>query len=104
MLKRSVLTIALGLVAACGAKSPPPAPEPGAGTVVPDGAIAEACTRTGCSGTVCAPAGSDIVTTCEYRAEFACYRDARCEQQASGECGFTQTAELTACLASPPAE
>lgn len=62
------------------------------------------CVPTGCSGTVCAEAGNDIATTCEYRPEYACYRSAQCEPQADGKCGWTQTAELAACLANPPQE
>ena len=60
------------------------------------------CVKTGCSGTVCAEAESDIMTTCEFKPEYACYADAACERQPDGACGWTQTAELTACLASPP--
>jgi hypothetical protein len=35
---------------------------------------------------------------------YACYRDAACERQPDGACGWTPTAELGACLAShqPP--
>src|SRR5205085_2732818 len=54
------------------------------------------CMRTGCSGQVCAD--REVVTTCEYRSEYDCYKKATCERQASGDCGFTQTPELTACL------
>ena len=54
------------------------------------------CMKTGCSGQVCAD--DDVLTTCEWRPQYECYRSARCERQASGECGFTQTSELTACL------
>lgn len=60
------------------------------------------CTKTGCSGTVCAETGSDIMTTCQFKPEYACYGDATCERQADGECGWTQTPELTACIANPP--
>jgi len=56
-----------------------------------------ACKTTGCSGQICAD--HDVMTTCEYRAEYACYRAATCERQADGQCGFTKTAALTACLA-----
>jgi len=42
------------------------------------------------------------MTTCEFRPEHACYREAVCERQPNGECGFTDTPELRACLASPP--
>ena len=54
------------------------------------------CVVSGCSGQVC----SDEVriTTCEWRFEYACYRDAACERQDDGECGWTQTEELTQCI------
>ena len=58
--------------------------------------------KTGCSGTVCAEPGSDVVTTCEFKPEYACYREATCERQPDGKCAWTQSAELTACLANPP--
>ena len=57
---------------------------------------ATACVRTGCSGQVCAD--SDVVTTCEWREEYACYASASCERQADGACGWTETPELAACL------
>ena len=55
------------------------------------------CIKTGCSSQVCSD--RDVVTTCEFRPEYACYQKAMCERQRNGECGFTQTAELRACLA-----
>ena len=54
------------------------------------------CYRTGCSGQVCAD--EDVVTTCEYRPEYECYKTAKCERQANGKCGFTDTPELRRCL------
>lgn len=54
------------------------------------------CIRTGCSAQVCSD--EEVITTCEYRSEYDCYKQARCERQPNGECGFTQTPELTACL------
>jgi eight-cysteine-cluster-containing protein len=84
---------------ACGAKSAP-ASEPGPAKPP---ATANDCVKTGCSGTVCAEPGNEAVTTCEFRPEYACYRDAACERQADGKCGWTQTPALTACLASAPA-
>jgi hypothetical protein len=54
------------------------------------------CFKTGCSRQVCAD--EEVVTTCEYRPEYECYKRAKCERQASGECGFTDTPELRACL------
>lgn len=54
------------------------------------------CKKTGCSGQVCSD--QDVMTTCEYKPEYACYKKAACERQANGDCGFTQTPELVACL------
>lgn len=63
------------------------------------------CAVAGCSGQLCVSAdeASTIVTTCEYRSEYSCYKEASCEPQADGKCGWTQTAELKQCLANPPA-
>lgn len=58
-----------------------------------------ACKTTGCSGQICAD--KDMFTTCEFRPEYACYQQATCARQANGSCGWTQTPELTACLANP---
>jgi len=40
---------------------------------------------------------------CEFKADYACYRDATCEREGDGECGWTQSPQLTTCLASAPA-
>jgi len=55
------------------------------------------CMKTGCSGQICSD--HEVITTCEYRTEYECYKKATCERQANGECGFTKTKELTDCLA-----
>lgn len=83
----------------------PPSDEPM--PVEPDGGIgdgASGCVPAGCSGQVCAELSeaANIVTTCEYRAEYACYKLTKCERQDSGQCGWTQTADFTACLSNPP--
>ncbi len=57
---------------------------------------ATACQPTGCSGQVCAD--RSVITTCEWREEYACYDSATCERQPNGQCGWTQTAELAFCL------
>jgi hypothetical protein len=54
------------------------------------------CIKSGCSGQVCSD--QNVITTCEWREEYACYRTALCEVQPSGACGWTQTEELKACL------
>ena len=69
--------------------TPPPAP-------------LASCYTGGCSGEVCSDR-PDMASNCIYRAEFACYKTAKCERQASGACGWTKTTELNACLANPPA-
>ncbi|HLL20629.1 MAG TPA: DUF6748 domain-containing protein, partial [Kofleriaceae bacterium] len=56
------------------------------------------CFVGGCSSQICS-AQEGVVSTCEFRPEYACYQDATCERQANGACGWTQTAELAACLA-----
>ena len=54
------------------------------------------CKPTGCSGQICSD--QDVITTCEYREEYACYKTAKCERQSNGQCGWTQTPELQGCL------
>lgn len=77
----------------CAAGTTCVANEDGSASCEPD---AGACVRTGCSGQICAD--SDVITTCEYRPEYACYESATCERQADGRCGWTETPELAACL------
>ena len=54
------------------------------------------CKKTGCSSQVCSD--EEVITTCEFKKEYECYQKAACERQANGDCGFTPTPELTACL------
>jgi hypothetical protein len=84
------------LAIACGSKSRGPTDPPGQ----PPPKVT--CVKTGCSATVCTEAGKEVVTTCEFKAEYACYQNAACEAQSDGKCGWTQTDALKACLASPP--
>lgn len=79
-------------------------PVPGGQTGVKPADGKGACQPAGCSGQICADADTagDIVTTCEYRADYACYQGATCERQTNGECGWTQSASLVACLKNPP--
>jgi hypothetical protein len=92
---RSLLFIAL--LAACGGTSTPPETS-STPTTPPTGA---ACVIGGCSGTMCTDV-EGMMSTCEYKAEYSCYGAAECKRQDNGSCGWTQTAELTACLANPP--
>lgn len=58
--------------------------------------VAKACVISGCSSQLCGE--EEMASTCEYREEYACYKTAKCERQASGTCGWTETAALRACL------
>ena len=92
---------ALLFLIACSSKSPNPtgpSPSPSPSTAP----VAGACIKTGCSATICAEAGNDQMSTCEYKPEYACYQAATCEKQPDGKCGWTQTDTLKACLAKPP--
>jgi eight-cysteine-cluster-containing protein len=87
------VTVAALLVSACaGAELDGTSPPVRAGVVPP-------CQVGGCSSQVCSER-DDVVTTCEWRDEYACYRGARCEPQGDGRCGWTPTPELLACLES----
>lgn len=66
--------------------------------VTPPAAVATGgCYIGGCSSQICSDQ-PDAVSTCEYRTEYSCYQTGRCERQASGSCGWTQTADLRSCL------
>jgi len=67
--------------------------------VVDVGGSKDGCVPAGCSGQLCLEEeqAGNIMTTCEYKPEYACYRTAVCERQASGACGFTETDELRIC-------
>jgi hypothetical protein len=56
-----------------------------------------ACYKGGCSGQICSDQ-KNVVSTCEFREEYACYQTATCERQANGQCGWTVTPQLTQCL------
>ena len=84
-----------------------PAPQPEEiedepGNVEPAPPVRGACVIGGCSGQLCVEEGDPGVSTCEYRAEYACYKSAVCERQASGQCGWRQDSALLACLSNPP--
>jgi eight-cysteine-cluster-containing protein len=85
------MAVAALLASACAFGGGDEPVSPGALTVVPP------CHVAGCSAQVCSER-EDVVTTCEWRAEYACYQSARCEPQADGLCGWTPTPELLACI------
>lgn len=56
------------------------------------------CVTTGCSGQICA--AEHRVSTCEWREEYACYRQPTTSCGCNnGTCGWAQTDELANCLA-----
>lgn len=56
------------------------------------------CVVGGCSGQVCHEEGETVFTTCEWRPVYACFREAICERQDNGACGWTQTDASQACI------
>lgn len=84
-----------------GSSVPPVSSEP---QPAPGTSGAGGCVVGGCSGELCTDASDEpAFSTCIYREEFACYKAATCERQNDGQCGWTQTTELKACLENPPA-
>ena len=65
--------------------------------VVRDEQVLGGCYIGGCSGQICS-AEQDVITTCEFRQEYACYKSATCARQQNGQCGWTQTSALKVCL------
>jgi hypothetical protein len=70
---------------------------PDAGPKKPDSGSMKPCMKTGCSSQICAD--HNVISTCEFRPEYACYQKATCARQSDGNCGFTKTPALTECLA-----
>jgi hypothetical protein len=63
--------------------------------------VDQTCYVGGCSSQICSDQ-EGVISTCEWRDEYACYQTASCERQPDGQCGWTPTAELDACLAEHP--
>ncbi|OIO21370.1 hypothetical protein AUJ17_03535 [Candidatus Micrarchaeota archaeon CG1_02_47_40] len=59
------------------------------------------CATGGCSGQLCLPKGeaSGIITTCEFRQEYACYQNLGECGCNSGKCAWKESAVLDSCLA-----
>lgn len=82
-------------VSSVPAPSPAPSPAPTPAPVQP-GSQAR-CYVGGCSANICSDS-PNVASTCEYREEYACYQTATCERQANGQCGWTDTSALRACI------
>lgn len=63
----------------------------------PSTPVTKVCYKGGCSGQICSDK-PDAVSTCEWTEAYACYKTATCEVQRSGECGWTESSELSQCL------
>ena len=90
-------TLLVGLLVACGCAL---AGCNGGGRQSSTGAVEVAqCHIGGCSGELCS-SEEGMVSPCVYRPEFARYgsTSAVCEPQQDGQCGWTQSPELTTCL------
>ena len=59
--------------------------------------VDQTCYVGGCSGQICSDQDG-VISTCEWRDEYACYQTATCERQPDGQCGWTPTEELNSCL------
>lgn len=70
-------------------------------TVTKPASAMAGCFVGGCSAQICSDQ-PDVASNCEFRAEYACYRTAKCERQSGGQCGWTDTAALRSCLLNPP--
>src|SRR4249919_2254184 len=97
------LVLAFLFAAACGGSKPATSNDPPTGAGSQTTRPLGDCVKAGCSGTLCGEPGDDTITTCEMKPEYACYQSAECKRQGDGKCAWTQTPELTKCLASPPA-
>lgn len=57
------------------------------------------CMRGGCSGTICQSRKAEpVVTTCEYRPEYACYKQIECGCTA-GQCKWKENPKFLSCVA-----
>lgn len=58
---------------------------------------AKPCMISGCSGQICSD--SAMMSTCEYKEVYQCYKSARCERNMQGVCGWVEDDTLRSCLA-----
>lgn len=54
------------------------------------------CVISGCSNEICADKG--MISSCEYKPEYQCYRSATCSRNNNGNCGWEMDKELKSCL------
>lgn len=59
------------------------------------------CGVSGCNGELCVnfdQRGIEDTSSCVFKEEYTCYKEALCERQESGECAWTMTESLSQCL------
>ncbi|MEX0919081.1 MAG: Gmad2 immunoglobulin-like domain-containing protein [Candidatus Paceibacterota bacterium] len=56
----------------------------------------DGCIITGCSSQICSD--QEVVTTCEYLPEYACYQSAICGRGPTGQCQWQDSPALAQCL------
>ena len=58
------------------------------------------CVVSGCSGTLCIDSNdqNNGITDCIWSDSYACYKQAICERQQNGKCGWTYTPAYNQCL------
>lgn len=101
----ALLLISVIVIAACQpTQVPPPQPSPAPAPQPPPPSTEctadSECFVGGCSGEVCttaAKAAEGLVTTCEYRAEYACYKLTSCGC-VSGKCGWIENPGFEKCV------
>jgi hypothetical protein len=58
------------------------------------------CKVTGCSSQFCVDSDSpEIASTCEYKEEYACYKERKCEVQSDGACSWSAQEDINKCVA-----
>lgn len=57
------------------------------------------CVVGGCNNTLCGEKGDSLVSICDARPEYQCYKQAVCERQITGKCDWTKTEPFNTCMA-----
>lgn len=62
-------------------------------------ATVNTCVRVGCNKELCVDQSEKNTSSiCVFLRKYECYKNAACEKQNNGQCGWTQTGELKQCL------
>jgi hypothetical protein len=59
----------------------------------------DGCMIGGCSSQLCVEeSDGNVASNCMYSPQYACYKTAECKRQTTGQCGWTETPALAACM------